>query len=247
MPMSQQEDKEKNMELNDDFEKVKFKIKKLLAIADDPKASDNEVYTAIKKAHKLMAEYNISKAEIEGYKQTITDVCKFEFDMLLPMIYGIIIGIVAENFRCICTYRQYRQQAYYSITGLNEDVEIAKQVLLKIFVYLKVRLKSYVKSHKKQTAEMSYILGIPQVDARIVKKSYCYGFANGMNDKFEENRIELQEEFSTSTALAVVGVPDVVHEYVDAKVKPKIVKRKKQDLDHKALNDGYRDGKKFNV
>ena len=58
---------------------------------------------------------------------------------------------------------------------------------------------------------------VGDVDFRIFKKDYCKGFANGLKQKLEQSLIEMN--LQPKYELAVVGVPTVVKEWANKKIK----------------------------
>ena len=58
---------------------------------------------------------------------------------------------------------------------------------------------------------------VGDVDFRILKKDYCKGFANGLKNQLEQSLIEMN--LQPKYELAVVGVPAVVKEWANKKIK----------------------------
>lgn len=58
---------------------------------------------------------------------------------------------------------------------------------------------------------------VGDVDFRIFKKDYCKGFANGLEHQLEQSLIEMN--LHPKYELAVVGVPTVVKEWANKKIK----------------------------
>lgn len=224
------------------------KIRKLMAIADDPSASDNEVYVAVAKAQKLMVQHNIDKALIYEKSDVEDEVITYIFDCMHPVYYQHIASVISDNFRCRGTYYRARQQATFCIHGFPEDVENVKTVLVKVIYYVERRLKKYIKEYKMQYKHDPYLRQAESItDARVLKRSYARGFAAGLKKQFEKNLLELKEEYGESTALMIVGVPAVVNTYTDNVINPRKPRPKKYDLSTHAYNHGYEDGSRFNV
>lgn len=227
---------------------IVIKIRKLMAIADDPNASDNEVYVAVAKAQKLMVKHNIDKALIYEKPEVEDDVITYTFDCMHPLYYRYIVMVLCKNFRCLYTYYQARQQATFCVHGLPEDIDNVKTILNKVLKFVERRLKRYIKEYKMQYKRDPYLrIAEPPADARVLKRSYVQGFAVGLKEQFEKNLLELKEEYGESTALMIVGVPEVVNTYLDNVVKPKKVNQKSYEVSQHAYNQGYDDGNKFNV
>ena len=64
------------MELND----VVRKIKKLLAVAEDPSASDQEIQLAAYRAEKLMFKYKLDRKDIIEKENSSKNVEEYYFD-----------------------------------------------------------------------------------------------------------------------------------------------------------------------
>lgn len=212
-----------------------------MAISDDPNASDNEVYVAIAKAQKLMIKYNVDKSQILETNVQKENVIEFWFDDMYPSIYRKVAFSVAKNFRCDSIIRTFRQKCMYGIFGLEEDVENAKLVIKKIFLYLNIRLKKYVKEYRKKYKEDLFLRMMePPLDARIIKKSYAFGFAHGLENKFEESINEAKQLYGETTALAVIDVPQVVRNYTNQKVKGRVAHPQKAN---KLSSEAYEKGR----
>lgn len=227
---------------------IVIKIRKLMAIADDPNASDNEVYVAMAKAQKLMVKHNIDKALIYDMPEVEDDVITYTFDCMYPLYYQYIAYAIANNFRCHSTYYRSRQQATFCIHGLPEDVDNVKTIQNKVFQYVERKLKHYIKEYKSQYKHDPFLRASePPTDARVLKRSYVEGFASGLKKRFKKNLLELKEEYGESTALMIVGVPEVVNTYIDNVVKPKKGRQRSYEVSQHAYNQGYEDGNRFNV
>lgn len=233
-----------------ELDKIKEKIIKMLSIADDESASDNEVYVAVQKAQKLMTAYNISHKDIVIEKDKPKDIESYYFDKMNPKIYIPIMNVIANNFGCEMLYRAYRQNAYFILYGHRKDIDIAVEIMNKVISYLKLRLNKYVKQYKKDfNTQCEVLLGmcVAKADSRVIKRSYCRGFSNGLSQKFEENLLEVKKEYGDETALMVMGVPSYVKQHVVDVVRPKSVKHTTIKVDAKAYTDGQSDGKQFNA
>lgn len=200
------------------------KIKKLMNVANDPNASENEVFIAVKQAHKLMAKHNIELNDIES--KTEDDVIKVVLD-ITPKFMMSILKVVSNEFRCECLYLSRKNRVIPLLYGLKNDVNAAVEVIKSITIFVNNELPGYVKNYKKKASlDLSSVLqGYILCDARVVKRSYCFGFANRLDEYFNENKLELKQEFEKYELISL-GVPKVVTDYVDDVVKPRKVKQK---------------------
>lgn len=208
------------------------KIKKLMNIANDPNASENEVFIAVKQAHKLMARHNIELNDIES--KTENDVIKVVLD-ITPKFMVSILQVVSNEFRCEMVYLSRKNRIIPKIFGLKNDVDVAIEVIKSITVFINNELPRYVKNYKKKAS----------CDARVLKRSYCFGFANRLDEYFNENKLELKQEFEKYELISL-GVPKVVTDYIDNVVKPKKVKSKDLEVSRHAYNAGVVACDKYN-
>lgn len=229
----------------ENIENVISKVKKLMNIANDPNASKNEVFVAVKNAHKLMARYNIETKDIEDQTD---DVITLTLN-ITPTFMKPVIRVISHEFRCRFLYITRRNRFIPKIYGLKNDVEVVKSVYENIENFINKELPKYVKEYKKRqgTDFDSIITGYIPCDARILKKSYCFRFANRLDEYFDKSKIELKEEFS-KYELINLEVPKVVEDYVNDVVKPRVVKFKNDNnLSANAYRAGVYACDKFNV
>lgn len=206
-------------------ENIIKKIKKLMAIAEDPNTSENEVFVATKNAHKLMAKHNITNEQVmkdQNNNEIITcimDIC--------PKFYTDILIAIGTEFRCKFIYIPRRNRISPKFIGFKSDVAIAETVWISIRNFLDKELPKYIKKMK----DLGY-----GVDARILKRSYCHGFAIKLQIKFDQNKIELRKEYKNE--LIVLDVPEEVKNYVTQTVKPRFVKQQALEIDCHAYSAG---------
>ena len=108
-------------------------IKKLMNTANDPNASENEVFVAVKKAHKLMAKHNIELNDIES--KTEDDVIEAVLD-ITPNFMMSILQVVSDEFRCEFLYISRKNRFIPKIYGLKNDVDAAVEVIKNITVFI---------------------------------------------------------------------------------------------------------------
>lgn len=225
------------MKMKKNRDDVIEKVKKLMNIAHDPEASENEIFVATKQAHKLMAKYNIEIDDIESKNEndvinTVLDVCP---NYLMP-----IIQIIANEFRCEFLYISRRNRFVPHLYGLKHDILAAVDVIENVKTFINKNLPRYIKEYKKKSSSNdlnSLFSGYIQYDARILKRSYCLGFASQLKVYFEMNKLELKDEFNKQE-LMVLGIPEIVTDFVNEIVKPKKVKQKELIVSGKAYRDG---------
>lgn len=213
-------------------ENIIKKIKKLMAIAEDPNASENEVFVATKNAHKLMAKHNITNEQVmkdQNNNEIITcimDIC--------PKFYLSIINEIGTEFRCEVIYTPRRNRITPKFVGFKSDTVVAETVWFSIHKFLDKELPKYIKEMK----DLEY-----GTDARVLKRSYCNGFAVELQNRFEQNKIELRKEYKNE--LIVLNVPKEVTNYLTQTVKPKFVKTQELEIDPLAFSAGTEACNKF--
>lgn len=209
------------METNEAIER----IKKLMAIAGDPSATDNEVQTAIAMADKLRIKFKIQELEIDAQSIDVERVT------IAEQTYGYYVfplTILAKHFRCETTRTGRIDSRNVSIFayGLSEDIEFFIVVAKKMIEYFDriIFCRSMYKSKKQ-------------------KFSYLKGFASGLGSSLERSVKELGLE--KRYEVAVIGVPAVVQAYTrNAATSSKL---KGWDLDYAAYSKGLEDGLRYQV
>lgn len=85
---------------------------------------------------------------------------------------------------------------------------------------------------------------VGDTDFRIFKKDYCKGFANGLEQQLEQSLIEMN--LHPKYELAVVGVPAVVEEWANKKIKCKKSKSR-YETNEEAYKLGNQHGLEYEV
>lgn len=220
------------------MDEIIAKIKKLMKVAEDSNASENEIFVATKKAHKLMARHNIELNDIESKKAD--DVINIVLDVA-PKFMMPIFTVISKEFRCKFLYLARNNRIVPKFYGLKNDIDVAVEVIKSITTFINNELPKYVKNYKKKASYdlSSALRGYIPCDARVLKRSYCCGFANRLDEYFNENKLELKREFEKYELISL-GVPKVVNDYVEEVVKPKVVKPRSLITSHRAYNDGIK-------
>lgn len=193
------------------------KIKKMLAIADDPTASDQEIQLAVYRANKLRIEHKIEEIELFDKKNTVDDVISVRMERSGVGYIHWVLNVLCHAFQCETSYGGTinRNNVTFSIIGLKYDVELCKPVAEGLVYYLNTMLEDLKNCY------------IGEVDFRIYRREYLRGFSNGLNEKLKQSLIEMN--IDPKYELAVVGVPAVVKEWVDEKVKVRVARCEKED------------------
>lgn len=185
------------------------KIKKLMALAEDTSASDQEIQLAIYRANKLRIKYKIEEIDLFDKKGSPEDVVSVQLEHTGIGYIHWILNVLAKYFQCETSYsgKINGNDVKFYIFGLQSDVDVCVTVAEGMVYYLNSMLKDIQKCY------------VGNVDFRIFKKDYCKGFANGLKQKLEQSLIEMN--LHPKYELAVVGVPAVVEEWANKKIKCK--------------------------
>lgn len=203
------------------MEKIIDKIRKLLAMTEENGASENEAMVAALKAQKLMAEYNLTVADIgdeESKKQTIAEVScdagkgdKWKYKLA---------SIIATNF-CCKTYVVDRR--YIIFYGYEKDARIATDVFKFLFnTGNKLADRCYYEYYKKGESTKG------------VKNTYLLGFCQGIYEVLGKQ----------CTALALVVPKEVKESFAQKMSGAKIIRNKlTMKEDTRAFEMGRSDGR----
>lgn len=209
------------------------KIKKLMAIANDPGASDQEIQTSTYRARKLMIEYKLSEKDLFNKKFTDDDVKEICLDGISSGYFIWVLKALAENFRCKAGYRGKinTNKCTFVIVGLNEDLEILKPIAEGVLYYIDSMLKDIKESY------------IGDEDFRVYKREYMNGFADGLRNALKKAFLEM--DIDKKYELMIVGIPAVVEEYVHKNFNHKkcIITKHSED----GYDLGYKHEKNYDI
>ena len=179
------------------------KIKKLMALAEDTSASDQEIQLAIYRANKLRIKYKIEEVDLFDKKGSLENVVSIQLEHTGIGYIHWVLNVLAKYFQCETSYagKINKNDAKFYIIGLQSDVDVCVSVAEGVVHYLNSMLKDIQECY------------VGDVDFRIFKKDYCKGFANGLKQKLEQSLIEMN--LQPKYELAVVGVPAVVKEWAN--------------------------------
>lgn len=179
------------------------KIKKLMALAEDTSASDQEIQLAIYRANKLRIKYKIEEIDLFDKKGSLENVVSIQLEHTGIGYIHWVLNVLAKYFQCETSYagKINGNNAKFYIVGLQSDVDVCVTVAEGMVYYLNSMLKDIQKCY------------VGDVDFRIFKKDYCKGFANGLEQQLEQSLIGMN--LHPKYELAVVGVPAVVEEWVN--------------------------------
>lgn len=203
------------------------RIKKLMAVAGDESATENEVLVAIAMADKLRIKYKIAENEIKT-----TNSNDIEDRELIENGYGYYVYplmALGEHFRCEiarCGRLNGREVQFFAY-GFSEDIALLDPVAKAMTKYLN-----------------RVLFGSRKYSSQKMKYSYLVGFSEGLREALEESvkELDLEKKYEVS----VVGVPEVVKEFTRTQVTP-ATRTKGYDIDVVSWCDGFESGLKYQI
>lgn len=186
------------MELND----VVRKIKKLLAVAEDPSASDQEIQLAAYRAEKLMFKYKLDRKDIIEKDNSSKNVEKYYFEKKYTAYLVWTLMSIAEYCQTQGFYNgKLNSKAYLGIIGFKDDITLCKEIALPILDYMEDTLIDLRSCY------------IGEVDFRVFKRNWCKGFALGIKTQLDKGFIELKEE--EKFEVSIIDLHPTVKAYVE--------------------------------
>lgn len=175
------------------------KIKKLMAIADDESASDQEIQLAALRANKLMIQYKIDRYELYGNQEQKVVKSVMLNEKSSGYFHWVLRSLV-KSFSCMTSYKGKinSDTCEFDIWGLPDDVELCLPVAEGLLFYLKNMLLDLKDCY----------IGLE--DFRVFKREYYQGFAQGLKVKLEKAYLEMH--LDQKYELAVTEVPAIVQE-----------------------------------
>lgn len=149
------------------------KIKKLMAIANDPSASDQEIQLATYRANKLMLKHKITELQLNESDNG---------DIIQKTMDQYYTGYLYWTFREICKYN--RVAAYYQgkinskcqfkYVGYEKEIAICESIVIPVLDYLEMKIKTITRNFMGGS-EDAYALGL--------KDGSRYNLQGGNNEK----------------------------------------------------------------
>ncbi|MBK0348424.1 DUF2786 domain-containing protein [Aerococcaceae bacterium zg-ZJ1578] len=229
------------MSVND---KILDKIRNLLKLAEDG-ANDEESQTALLMAQKLMLKHKISQNELNETGQNEIVLKSLSVYKRLFWWEKSLATIIATNFR-VMLYVQSNRMPYQTSTmrkivymGYPEDTELAYEV----FHLAAESMKYHASYHLKSLQEENQSFSLADL-----RKAYYKGFIDGLNEKFEQQRREMQSENVAYEIM--VQVPNEVKAAFDQQVsgRRKLTYRSPQFTKEDATYlEGYQKGTQMSL
>lgn len=230
------------------MEKILSKIKKLLAMARDKGASESEVEQALRHAHRLMAEHNVSEADVKQ-SDGINETRIVWTNKGMPSTWCFrLLGIIAEFNWCAALRERdrARKKETFVIAGKEENRMVCAaiyEVLVPTYHDLQnLRYQSKIRDISlrhphftvKEMVEAGFISSRP-----MWRKSYQRGVLAGIVESYATAHSDAIKElynYGIVKSVSDVKIKDYMAEkWKDA--KPMQVRRVTVDA------DGYQAGK----
>jgi len=240
-------------------EKLLDLVRKLFNLGDKEKnSSEHEAMLATEKAQKLLADYNISMAEVyanededkESYIEII-DIVAFEFNRTSISLWQkelmTIVRIATETDcywikkpRIVQKRNGYGESISFTFVirfyGTPWDTAVAKELYKYLHDYaLKMSKKFYVNDLSKQ-------------------RSFLHGFCNSLWIRVQEkvNSIKKEQNSNENYALMVINKKDAIQSFREKLIKENNLKLKnskeqKIDIDYCAYTKGRIEGEKVDL
>ena len=174
-----------------DREKILAKIRKLLALGNDKGATEAEAVSAVLKAQRLMAEYDVEEYELHSSDEE--PIVETPSAPASRSWRGNLGDVIADNFRCKMYLSMMPPRIYKVVFyGYKSDAQAAAMA----FNYL-YRIGNRLAN--RHCAEVRQILG----SAYGRYNSYVLGFVDGVRQELEKQ----------SQALMIVVPPKVKDEF----------------------------------
>lgn len=203
------------------MEKVIEKIRKLLAMTEENGASENEAIIAALKAQKLMAEYNLTVADVADEHEGKSEIIEAAVDAgtKYKWKYGLV-NIIAVNFCCKVYIVNKSNVVFY---GYKNHADVASEVFRFLFnTGNKLANNYYYKCMKDGR------------DTVGVKNTFLLGFCKGIEEVLGKQ----------CRALMLVTPKEVEESFKEIIAGSKSIKSTmKINRDAQAYEDGKREGR----
>ena len=184
--------------------KILDKIKKLLTLAKDKSATQNEVEIALAMAEKLSKEHQIDINEIDlniggiDYEYISIDTKTFEPKHWI----NELCSIIAYGYNCeLIRHTASTGKKYMRLIGFKEDVEMCEEVTFTTKMII------------REMANNQWLINGKQKEFR---SSYILGFLEGLHNKLKDERKEKFHipEQAEKYGLIVKKKNEVINEYI---------------------------------
>lgn len=223
-----------------DNDKIIQKIKKLLAMAEHENSNPNEAARAASMAAKMMAEYQIDRADVikaelkRGGGVMDSPISDMEYAAWPVWMQGLAI-CTAQLFECQVTFERGSsgRKKRIKLMGYEADVQMVQWM----YEYLHDELLRLAKKAMKTSVSGAH--------GSTVKASFLTGAVNTIRERFDEIVAERKAAYASSgTSLMVVKQEAIKEKYGMAKYSKKSSRTR---ADRDAYQAGVEAGKNVNI
>lgn len=216
-------------------EKLVTRIQKLLALASsNPSAAEAEV--ALLQARKLMAEHDVTEADVTEAQDKVDEQTLMESGRMNDLKVAVL-NAIANAHRCTLLRSRLSAtgETRVKIVGFERDRAVV--VALNDWAWRSVSAEAdrFVKTQREATkARRGY--DMTRSDMLTVRRSFVLGFANGLSSAYKR-----QVDANPQWAL-VLATPVEVKDYMDAVTKGRTFQSNRSGVDSASYNAGHKAG-----
>lgn len=181
------------------IEQIQQKISKLLALSQS--SNENETQAALLKARALMAQYKL-RPDIKESSTVIHKTAEITFTFISEPWMVSLCRTIATNYCCRMTLSHQRGKRTYEVhlVGLPDDFEVCKTAIQYAVRCARAGAEKMKQASGWNTAKMR----------RESAKAYGIGFAEGVNEAFNQQTKNSQAEWGL-----IMKTPNVVNQFID--------------------------------
>lgn len=235
------------------------KVRKLMAKTVENGATEAEAELAMKKAQRLMLQYNIENDDIQI---SVLDIAELELDNEFKgheykYWFWDVLNVIADSYGCqVIKSWVPVTGSYYRIIGDKTDRQMIKSQFEMVYPVIREIEKDRYKNRLLEVTKMiddattnpfykKVLLKENMPSRKIHFRSYYKGFLRGLKQKLDADKEEFFKVEQSSKAkyeLMVIKKEELVNNYVKESINPKTRKTKKVELDGDAYWKGNADG-----
>lgn len=176
-------------------EKIVNRIKKMMALANDPSASDGERENALRMSYNLLAKHNLEMSDVSGKPQGPQEARQRVQEEFYGRPWAVsVVSAVADLFFCTYYFRIVgKNQALHVVAGKGSNAQAALEV-------------------GKTLVRSIYAEATRKMRARNETVTWRRSFATGAMFKIRDRVAEMQKlepgDISTGTELMLVDLRD---------------------------------------
>lgn len=219
-------------------EKIKSKIKALLAKTTDNGASKEEMESALLKAKQLMVDFFISEHDLQD--PYISEKCVLKEVSLIKSGYDLtgFYNSLTKLFDCHYYYNSKR----IAFFGFEEDTELCAYFYNFIIKSCLIEKSKYLKSEDYKNLKSIY-------HGRTLNASFIRGFMNGVSVKmkalYNDRKLELSKDKYSLVVIEKKSKVDNQFEGLDLKIKTSKVNQFLAE--ESAFNSGKKIGNQLSI